>query len=250
MLGPRAATIGPALEERLTVAIQIGGAYLNADSFEFKWLLRECDKLAKADAYHASLAKCWVWQLAGNLDEALYWVSNASKFPEDGARSSILEAAVHVNLGYFSRGAGVFDGLPPDLWSNREEFSQLGLLCGSFGAVIEAAEGMQLAEEELPLVETARRCAMVMKVLGVSENKMRAVLDAAGEVLRRHQLYFSDNAPVVYSIADEDGAGVLYQLRIRADARTADQLTDEVIDLMIERELAGRGLNFSFIPQL
>jgi hypothetical protein len=243
------ATIAADVTEKLNQLIDATTGYRSSTDFELRALLRECDKLANADAFSASLNRAYAVHLTGDLDSAKYWLTNAGKFP--GSRLTIAHAwtGIHCNLGFFAIAANSFASLPPDVCTDREHLASLGLLCGAFSDVIAKSEGTSVAGPLDDLVRIARRSTMVLETLKVDRNQMAAVLDAAGEVLRRHKLLFAGELPVVHTLDDADGVGMLYQYVVPVDCETADAMTNEVIDLLIDRDLDRLGIAFSFVPK-
>ena len=73
------------------------------------------------------------------------------------------------------------------------------------------------------------------------------MLDVAGEVLRRNRLIWAETAPLMRTIDDDEDAALLYQLYVPFSADRAFALTEEVFELLIDRDLATPGLSFTFL---
>ncbi len=245
MPGAQRATIANEVSDVILRMVTSADQYFDRPSFEIRQQERQLDKLACVDAFGASILRALLVQLYGDLEESLHWTRNARKLrssPEDLATVDRVESVIFTNLGYFSRGAKLLVAQKEHhqidqahLMLTSGAWEELGSLYGKF------------VPTEFPravtAVETARRCNMSLQSMGVTQDHLQAVLDLAGEVLRKHRLLFLEDQPIIRDCGD----AVLYQLLIRVEPRKAIELTDEVIDGMIDRELDAPGLTFSFI---
>lgn len=243
-------TIAHGLRERLGEFLAKQTRYADVESFDIKWFLREAAKLANADACSGSVAKAEIYHVCGDFKQALYWLENAERFrPEwqiDRAR-----LIVHANLGFFSQAARWFrEVAEPESVIFQPLFS-LGLTVCSFDHMIAGASTAEGAQMELDksALRVAEKGAAVLARNGVTESDLLSVVDVAGEVLRRHRLFWLDENPVIRSYSDDEGAGLLYQLKVGVSSSEAASLTDEVIELLIDRDIDVPGISFSFIPQ-
>ncbi|MGN6528474.1 MAG: hypothetical protein ACTHL8_18955 [Burkholderiaceae bacterium] len=223
--------------------LDMASTYADRSSYFFRSTLRSVEKLANADAFLSAVAQSQLHHLAGDLDEALHWVRNVRRFPQDPMVADDTEAIVLSNLGYFARARATFASVP----AAPGRLENILLLCGGFHLFLERCGGTRIAE--LPdgdeLIQTARRCSMALDRMNVSEARLHDILEVAGEVLRQHRLFFADSTQPLVRTNDD---GMLYQLRVRVSPEDAAQYTHEVVEKMVERELDVDGLYFSFVP--
>lgn len=241
MSAQRRATIANDLQRELGAWLEQASGYIDQSSFQFKAFFRSAEKLASADAYASSIQRAMVQHLTGDLDGARHWLLNARKWPAD-PHSWGTEAVILSNLGYFSHATQVLMSLGKH---ERPHYASMLVLCGAFSAVLDAVPGTEVAETEAGrnAVSLSSQCMMTLERLNVTEAQVRAMLDIAGEVLRNHKLFFAGEDPVVRAIDD----GLLYQLRVSTAPELAAEMTDEVINRLVEKDLDAPGLAFSFI---
>ena len=239
---------------RLTIAnelidnifLKVGKAhhYLDANTFEFRMFQREAEKLRSADAYMGSIAEAWIHHWAGDIEQARYWLRNAVKNHGLPHRCDLSEAIFLSNLGYFSRAREIL--LRDELQDWIRSLSSLHVLSICFGALIaHPSEWQSAADDEwMADARNAKDYTATMRELNITEAQAAAVMDAAGEVLREHRMFFAGTHPVIHAA---DG-GMLLQLAVQASIEEISSMTEEVIDKLIDRELIVPGLSFSFIP--
>jgi len=249
MTRPAPATIENVLRQRVVAAIRSANRFSDANSFEIKAFLSESDNLSKADAASASLVRAEVYHLCGDLERFEYWLANARRLGV-GLKADNSEMYVRGNLGYFSYSSPLFKKLAKVESGLLSTVFAYGLVVCSYRAMCEAWDAAMAAKIELEpngAIDVARKGANVLNKLGISEEQVQSVLDVAGEVLRRHELFWLERQPSVHFEDDADGAGMLYQLSVGVSAAEAMSMTDEVLGLLFERELYVPGVAFSFI---
>lgn len=242
------ATIENSLRERIDAVLIARTTFGSADDFEVKALLRDADKLARADAFGASLIKAEVYGLCGDRRQFEYWLANAAKIRR-GSEIFRSESVGLSNLGYFSEAAITFEGAMQPVHGQVGALFHIGLINCCFKSMVNAAEYAKQAGIELDadLVELARKADYVLGRVGVSEDQVRRVTDVAGEVLREHNLLWHGAGPLIRMFSDDEGAGMLFQLYVVTTDEKAAQLTDEVLGLLIDRDIAAPGFSFSFV---
>lgn len=241
------ATIAPEIWDQVRGLVEGADYYREPQDFQLKLLLRSADKLSNADAAMSSIVKALAYHLSGDDASVTHWLANARRFPQlaPGAIDA-QESCIWSNLGWFGKAAQATT-LRLAEHVGPLDFARMALLCGAFESVAAyLSAGADIAGSE-DAFQKVRRCAMVLERVGVPPAGVRSVLDVAGEVLRQHRMFFSGTEPIVHTLDSEDGAGLLYELRVPVDAATADAMTDEVIHALIERELLLPGVSFSFV---
>ncbi len=245
MPGAQRATIAGGVADTVFRIVTTADSYLDQPSFEIRQQERQLDKLAHVDAFSASLLRANLVQLYGDLEGALHWTRNARRLtpdPQDQPKVDCVESAILSNLGYFSRAAQLLSHQPADA---QLRHTHLMLTSGAWTELTSLA-GTFLGSDfprAVTAIDTAERCLRCLHDQSITQAHLQAVLDLAGGVLRKHRLLFLEDLPIIR----DGGDVVLYQLLIRVQPHRAIDLTDEVIDAMIERDLALPGLTFSFL---
>lgn len=239
----RRATIAADVSSEINEWLETAHGYLSESDFLFKKVERDAEKLSAVDSFNSAVLRALLWHASGNIEEALRWTRNANSWPQHRKEVIQIEVLIHSNLGYFSKAAVAF---PQGDWSaSGELFHSLSLMTCSFEYLGKVVSGTVANDQELLASKKIGEESLVaLKRIGVSEQQVRDVLDIAGEVLRSRKCFFAGDRPLIRTIHD----GFLYQLRVRADAATADTMTDEVIVRMVEKNMDVPGLAFSFIP--
>lgn len=243
---PQPASIVGELGLKVRHLVETATSYLDPKEFELRRLLRSCEKLASAEPYHASIFRAQILHLSGDLEGALYWLRNAERFPWSQRDVDAHAACLLSNLGYFSVAAERFRRTTLESWGDVSLFCDIGSLLACWDHLLKfsAALPMELGQA----IDQARSVLMILDKCASTTIDVSAVLDLAGEVLRRHSLFFTGTTSVVHCLNNEDGAGMLYELVVPVGSEQAVQMTDEVLDMMIERDLVRTGLAFSFLP--
>lgn len=245
-----AATIEKDLRQRVADLLVRSTHYADSNTFEVKALLKDADKLTNAVPFAGSLIKAEVHHVCGDVEGFRYWISNARKL--GGALHADQSEMIGLgNLGFFSEAAPLYKKVASVPTGQLGTVFGLGLLLTSFAHMIKAAQAAELAQLQLEGIEglpLAQKGAAIMTKLELEESQVQAVLDVAGEVLRKHRMFWQQSAPEIRVVDNADGASMLYQLYIGASAQEACRLTDEVIDLMVLRDIDAPGVAFSFLP--
>lgn len=222
--------------------------YLSGEDFEIRSLLKDADKLANASGIASSIIKAEIYQLTGNAERVRYWIDNARKLGH--AQAADRATAIYLsNLGFFSEAAPAYERATSEV-GQLKKLAAMGTLFASFGGMEKAAALAAQAKLEVdmePHLTIAKNARAVLSRLGVSEAQLRTMLDAAGEVMRRHRLMWADEFPVIRTFSDDEDAALLYQLRLPVSSEEAFEMTSEAIDLMIDRDILLPGVAFSFL---
>lgn len=210
---------------------------------------RKIDDLTRVDAALAWVLKAGLPLLAGNREDAEYALDNAARlgdqFNEPQWRIFVL-----LKLGYFSEAATVYQANCSVKSPVLSKVYPVGVVTASFQSMLDVMDAAKSAGIGIPAEfhELARDSAAVLAELQLSERDVRAMLDVAGEVLRKHELLTRLEDPLVRSVHGHGDPSLLFQLRLKAGVEEAMALTHEVLDLLIDRDLDRPGLAFSFIP--
>jgi hypothetical protein len=239
----RRATIAAEVSKELNDWIIAAHEYMPENEFLFKKIERDAEKLSSVDGFAGSMLRSVLWHATGNLEESLRWIKNAKRWPHSESETLQVETLIYSNLGHFSSAAEalvLYDPAPTD-----DLLFSLSLVTCKFDFLRKKVDVASVAhnEEWLAARKTSEDCLMALQNIGASEQHLREVLEIAGDVLRSRRFFFAGDKPLIRAIHD----GILYQLRVRTDAETADAMTDEVLTRMVEENLDAPGLSFSFI---
>lgn len=241
---PQRATIAQDLSSRIDTWLGTATAWADPQAFWVKAMTRDAQKLQSADALAGSEARAMVAHLSGDLPEAERWVRNLQQL--GGAeRAAYIGALVHSNLGYFSRAVAQVRERPRllDLSPSVGKFT---FISGGFDLLAhlspaEIGEDWAMAE----LSSLAGNMADALRTGGVTAAHATQALDIAGEVLRRHRIFFSGDTPTVHALPDQ----VLFQLTVNVSTQELAAMNDEFIDALVERDLDRSAFAFAFILQ-
>lgn len=249
MAAPKPALIAGEIDREISALLEGTTHFFSPDQWRIMSALSKVDKLMKVDAGIASLQKAAITHLMGEWEEALRWIRNGRNNGM-GYVAERTELFCAANLGYFSRASELFSKHSTVSTGLLTRDVNFAFTVGNFRDFLDRVEALQRADLDLPeasMVELAKRADSAMKKLGVDHDAVTQMLDVAGEVLREHRLFWQTEHPLVHASDDADCVGVLFQLFVGVTPPEADQLTDEVLDRVIERGLVRPGISFSFI---
>jgi len=202
--------------------------YADAGSWEMRSLKRECERVRDIDAFEGWALLGSYYALVGNLAETERCFNASIALRADAMIYGNYYASLS-NLGYFTKSHQflVENGAP--------EFGRLSALnnyarrLGSFKTAVsfnEKADAMGLVlHESLP--DEYFHAARILKQNNFTDEQVNRHLDAAGEVLRRHALFYHDQIRI--DVTDMEGVfvGVTCILDISKNPK-------EVLELNIE----------------
>ncbi|GAB1828712.1 hypothetical protein [Achromobacter xylosoxidans] len=205
--------------------------YLATDDFESRLIEKECRQLLDASPYYGHLVygiACTMW---GNEDGVRYHFRKALEAQSnDLGQALFFHAQSLSNLGHFSEALAL---LQEALAPQNGFFTDRAALAPAIGAFhtlkLRAAEAERMniqLPDSFP-AEAARKAAELLESYGTSDADVAAVLDVAGEVLRRRRLFFLGKGPR-WSIVDHPELHAVHFLY------EVDQTVDEVADMNFE----------------
>lgn len=249
MSQPSTVTIASDLRLRLRPILLDSGRFRSTDDFEVCRLLRDCDQLQKADAALASLVRAEIYQVLGAVDEIEKWADNAYKLGLVND-SLALRAIAYSNLGFFSKSSALFAEVVKVSRGQVNQHLALGLTCGSFVDMQEAAQAWVAAGGTINCedkVMYASSISAVMKRLEVSEATLRELMDEAGHVMRTRRLLWLNECPD-YLISEQNEAPFLaVQYQVKVQPYEAAQMTWELAEALAERGVMPPSLTVSFV---
>lgn len=211
--------------------------YLPPDDMVVRRLLREAEDSITASPAAGHSALACVYQLVGDAEKAKHHSDNAIRLSGDLVfvvnRSSIL-----ANLGLASEGQQSFKAvIPPEKGWTKFIWNQ-GLVLGAYRMMNDAlvtARRLMLDLEQID-TQTVERAAQVMEKLNISDADVALILDAAGEILRKHRLFYVGKAPRV-DIWDGDGRMPFIRVTFKTSVsqQAAHDMYMELVDKVLER---------------
>lgn len=239
------------INDQIARILADGGPYRRTDDLEIRRLLREAESVARHDAGLASLLKADIHSLCGNWQEVLRWLTNARANQKE-VLADVTEMTAAANLGYFSHSAAVYPRAVAIELGTLGHYLSSGLICGTLVALLRNSDIAEQAKLELDdgtkadlmLAANAKR---VLDRLGLPEQDLTAMLDVAGEVLREHELIWSETRPRVLVVDTDEDLGLTYQFALPVPPQLAAELSDLVIERIVTRNLDKAGISFSFV---
>lgn len=211
--------------------------YHSMNEWVHKRLQREAENLMQADAFGAHILLGKLHESCGNVEEMRHHYENASKIGDKSVASGFLTAGM-VNTGNFSEAQKHYIAAGNPVYGNFLEDRQLGLACFAIMQVVEylkQAERMQLDLTGFPS-DTFHRIAYVMEKTGMTDAALAEMLDIAGEVMRRHSLFYKNALPDI-EVDDQSSAPCIYatyrfEISPSEAADMYDELTSSIVSKM------------------
>ena len=207
----------------------------------FTRLMAECEALQKTDVIQASLLRAFLYSSVGDFKETDRMLRNAEL--NGGVNEARIERFTHcANHGFASEGLSLIDGV----FKNRNgktlmELARGAIALGAFNKIVKAVQASLRNNEVLNMTglhELACRAAGVMGKLGVSDVQLAAMLDVAGESLRKNRLLWETGQPDVTVLdTDQGGPALAFEYRVHVSPGNAALMTWELTESLVAREL-------------
>lgn len=256
MTAPRPQTTASQITQEIKPRYMEAYRFYAADE-EMMWrarMERDIERLSAADAVTASVLRAELCLLWGEEEEASRWVRNLRNLRADREANGV-EISVHSSMGRFSKAHDLYPKVVCLQEANLIRDTAKGLYTANFSGVIANFEAMTLAklehgEQNRYAMHIAEAAQKVLIRLGASEGALLEVLDVAGEVMRRHRLTWVPQAPLIHTVDGAEDVGLLFELALKVTPKLANEMTDQVLDLLIDRDLMVAGISFSFVGLL
>ena len=228
------------------------------DKFTVARLLRECDLLAKTNATLASVERAVIYSTVGQPEEFERWARNLEQLKEFN-EARLVRFSHLINYGYASKALAIAEEVfAHPAGRNLMFIVNCVAAAGGFQTAATAIEDSiknQIVLQQTTSLNSLRNTASVLKELKVSDEQLALMLDVAGEMLRKHSLYWQDTAPQILGVQNPDGApyfSLNYRVAIDSDEAAAMtwQLTEALIDRGLEREGVYIGFQGTLVPEL
>lgn len=221
---------------------------LQSKPIEFVRWNKEAEALMRANVLEGSLVKARLGEVVGDIAEVEYWIENAQM---NGAlRSQLAEPLLvaYCNLGYASKGLGTFRDWVDVAHGNIGSTVRLTPAVGAFeymNSLLSKAAKAHITVEDADLWPMATEASTVLSKIGVTDDVCAKVIDVAGEVLRRHRLFWT--GPRQALVVDGKADSVLMRFNVDVSYEQAAALNLEAIDLLIERDLDACPFKIDFV---
>lgn len=182
--------------------------FLMADRIDMVKLIKDARNLIRTDAGNAHIALGMIYQLTGDIENAVKHLKNAKKLGASNAMTALTVA--YSNLGFFSKAQEVFkDSQNPKTGEGFFlMYATVGLASGAFATLnnfINQSIDMNLDMSSISVDKSmVERSAKVLNDADISDAQVAAIMDIAGEVMRENRLFFHGKAPEI-SIGDSHG---------------------------------------------
>lgn len=208
-------------------------------------------EFCKFDVVRGSSILASLASVTGDLVNFERWVRNIE-------RNGASEEAAHlrfmhsINHGYATNAQSCL----PELAKRRGSVRLSDLLVGAYSAgaflaALEAIEQANLRQEVLVMttrIEELRITAAAVKALGLSDQEIGEMLNVAGEIVRENRLTWSSGRPNVVIIdANHEGPSISIDWRLFVSPKKAAELTWELTDRLVRREVDRAGCSVGFI---
>jgi len=211
-----------------------------------KWQ-RSVEDVMRVNAQHGSILKAKLAEYQGDIEQADRWYTNAYRLGLPWHEMAENMLVTCCNLGYGSKGLRIFREHVDISHGNIGRTIWLAIGVGAFHymnhLITQAARG----KVELPTenMDIGRMVSDVVIASGASDDDCSAVIDVAGEVLRRHRLFWlGDRAKFV---VDKESRSVLMRFSVDATYRDASSMTMEAAQLLVERNLDASPFMIDFV---
>ncbi len=250
MSAPVARTKGADLLTQLSEFVAHSKRFLDPQSRSMDVLRweREIADVMKVSAIEGSFAKAKLAEAHGDIEEVERWIRNATHL-----NAHLLDTAPNLlvaygNLGYASRGLKVFRESVDIAHGNIGQCLRFAAGLGAFQVMNHLLLQFKRGNVELPKEEDLMQdfeIASLMSKAGVADDQSAAIIDVAGEVLRKYRLFWL--GPNKEFILDRQSSSALMQFRIDATYEDASKISEEAIKLLIERDLDALPFMINFV---
>lgn len=211
--------------------------YAPTDFVILRWQ-DELAKLAQADAVEAAIGLAMVAHMMGDLEAVDRYMDQAQDLGGATPRLGLSRLLAYANLGFASKAQTLFCEYIDIKYHNIGELGHVGSGIGAFQQVAKLMKQAELAKLQLnngAMLAGLSQAAATLAIWPVSDAQCAQVIDAAGEVMREHRLFWKDTAPQIFT--NPEDAVVSMTLRVDTTPEQASLMSMETIDKLILRDL-------------
>lgn len=180
--------------------------FVPTDSLQYRRLLAEANKILKANPAFGHLVIGFVKHVTGDLESVRRHMDNAIRLGSAEQTTKEVALSCFINLGAFTEAKQFFAECATPQQGRFTYNYDKGICCGAFRQLIdfeEYAMKMHLDLEAIPLHEKCIEAVHVLDKTGSTDDEISSLLDIAGEVMRRKNLFFIGERPDLYVIDDQ-----------------------------------------------
>ena len=231
------ATIADDLFADIRKLIEPGNRYFTPDSREIRELLARADKLQKANAFDAFIARSSLYTMCGDRENALAQIKKAEALGFN--RHAVAARCIALaNLGYFSEAQEFYSSAADPTGGFFGKYGRMAVNCGALAAyerMLRVAEKMQL-EVDTVLTRKILDALEIFAQVGITDADLGRYLDVAGEIMREQRLFYVGTSPEFFVwTKDEADQFVHFTYRVPVEAGTAERLDTELITRFVDR---------------
>jgi hypothetical protein len=229
-----------------------GGERISPNSFEFRRLLTECDRVQKAFAVQGSVLKARLYAAAGDRAGVFHWLDNVVK---NGApdRAAVAKFFALLVLGDVrDANAIVIEAFNARGDTPAHEFLRHACNAGLFQKVeqmVRICRDQSLVHKGVSALEIAPRAARILESHAFTEEMMIDVMTELHAVLREENTIWYGNAPSI-SFHDEGQPHqyVRISFQVAFDADKTAEMSWRLTERLVAKGLDAPGLIVSFAP--
>lgn len=247
------ATISQQIVKKLTDLLSLSHHHISVNSPKFTQLTDDLNKLGKVDAAHRSVLMSGLYSIAGDREQAEYYIRNSEKIHAKKIEIELARLTMLLILGYFSESIKVVELLGDPQLGQLSTFLHRPPSNGCFHLLksfYDKATTMNLSNiSGLPNEHAA--AVRIMDSWGDTDIDYAKALDVAGSILRNRKLFYIERLFTNVVEAPRDGSSPYVKLafKVDVDLETSIDMTCEYSE-----KLAGSGVKippsmiFEFLP--
>lgn len=220
----------------------------NNKPIEYARWNREAEALMRVSVFEGCLVKARLGEILGNVSEVDYWIDNAQKNGATCAELAEHLLVAYCNLGYASKGLNIFRAWVDVQHGNIGQTVRLTPAVGAFqymNFLFNKAAKANITLNNAEHWPMATEASDVLAKNGIGDDVCAQVIDVAGEVLRKHRLFWT--GPQQALLVDGQADAVLMRFNVGVSYAQAAELNLEAIDLLIERDLDNCPFKIDFV---
>jgi len=248
MTAAKLATIGERLFNQLTQRMRETDRFLSPTDFSVLRWHEEIGQLAKADPPHASILRSMLAHMMGDVENFERNLDRAGVIGATNMQVAMSKLTGYSNLGFATKALDIYRNFVDIRYQNLDDNLCYAGICGGFQKASTLMKQARLANLELQergLLTKLSEAAETLSHWPVSDDQCAQVIDAAGEVLREHELFWQETYPR-FSVNPKSGT-VSMKLRVNATPEFAAEMTMSTADKLIDRDLASLPFYVSFV---
>lgn len=221
--------------------------YLDVNDEQYRAWEREIDKLLFKQTGSAHLCYALLAQLAGDVEAAELHLERARKHGESASLVNENVLLVYSNLVCATKFLSAAESSVSVPANNVARYLHPMMASGGFAMLRKLLQQTESAGVDMTgheHVATLRSLVSVVPV-DVTDAQYAAAIDTAGDVLRKHRLFWYGSEMRISHDEATGCAGIRYRVGVSTNA--AAEMNLELVDLLIDRNLIDVPLTLGFI---